>query len=789
MVSGRSRRQTRKLRSLMLFFCASVLAGLLVAGLFVPFAALTGVTSTVVSDSFDTLPAELETPPDAVRTTVYLNADRDGDGQLDRLAQFYDENRIVLDSLDQIAPIMRQAQVDIEDERFFEHGPMDLRGTLRALISNLGGGETQGGSSLTQQYVKLVRVEAAVARDDQEAVQAVQATTLARKIEEMRYAIAIEERYSKDEILRRYLNIAYYGDGAYGVEAAAMHYFGIHAADLDLPQAAMLAGLVQNPSLDPIHYLEEALERRGLVLAALLRNGHITAEEAEAANATPFDPSRVQNAANGCVGTEYPFICEYVYRSLLDDSNFGVTSEERERNVKRGGYEVYTTIDPRVQDLAQQAVSKHAAPTDPVIIGIAEVKPGTGEILAMAQSRPVMGGNIEAGETAYNYEVSQKYGDYNGFQAGSTWKAFTAAAAMDMGIPPTKQFNAQHRMVFTNPAFPDCDGNMTRGTDWTVVNASTDGQMNMYRAAEQSVNTYFAQLVLSIGPCATAKMAAAAGAELATGSNLVEEFWYKPSVTLGAPETTALSMANAYATFGARGKYCAPLIIREIRTQDGETVPQPVPGQDNCQQTIRPEVADGINRVLRGVVRQGLAYRTNVDGRDQGGKTGTSEANDNVWTVAYTPEISGAAHVSRDPNPRWADFWNARGNSVTGLRLPSGIYVTGTSDTTPAQIWRDAIGPLLAELPATPFTAPIDEILRGKPIKVPSLSGSAKEVEDRLRAAGFTITRTDAFDSKPNGTYLRTSCEPYVGGLCTMYYSKGPREAEDGGADSSAHPR
>ncbi|MDR1449107.1 MAG: penicillin-binding protein [Propionibacteriaceae bacterium] len=792
MVSGRPHRRQHKARSLFSFVCASVLAGLLIAGLFAPFAALAGVTSTAVSDSLEALPVELETPPDAARTTVHLNADRDGDGQLDQLAQFYDENRIVLDSIDQISPIMRQAQVDIEDERFFSHGPMDLRGTLRALFSNIGGGDTQGGSSLTQQYVKLVRVEAAVARDDQEAVAAVQAPTLARKLEEMRFAIAIEKRYPKEEILRRYLNIAYYGDGAYGVEAAAMHYFGVHASDLDLPQSAMLAGLVQNPNLDPRNYLEEALGRRSLVLDAMVRNGHITAEEAEAAKQVPFDDSQIRDTPTGCVGTEYPFICEYVYRSLLQMGEFGSTVDERERNIKRGGYEIFTTIDPRVQDLAQEAVSRYAAPTDPVIIGMSEVKPGTGEILAIAQSRPVMGNDSSVGETMYDYEVNQAMGDYNGFPAGSTWKPFTAIAAMDKGIPPTKTFNAQAKMTFNAPSFPDCDGTPGAASivdTWSVVNASPSGVMNMYTATEQSVNTYYAQLVLTIGPCAAAKMAQAAGAEIAAGGNLVDSIYSGlPSITLGVVPTTTLSMATAYATFGARGKHCSPIIIREIHTQDGGSIPMPVPGEDNCQQTIRPEIADGVNRLLRGVVFSGLASRTRVDGRDQGGKTGTTETNDNVWTVAYTPEIAGAVHVSYDPGPEHAAFWDTRAHSVTNLTLPSGIYLAGTSSTTPAQIWKEAIGPLLADLPATAFTPPTDEVLRGKPIKVPSLSGTDKEVEARVKAAGFTTTQAETFDSQPAGTYLRTSCEPYIGGLCTMYYSKGPRDGEPS-ASASASPR
>ena len=204
--------------SLVMFLVVSVLAGVLVAGLFIPFAGMAGVTSNAAATELESLPAELATPSPSTRSKVLM-----GNGKT--LAYFYDENRIPV-KLKDIAPIMRQAQLAIEDHRYYEHGALDFKGTMRALVRNsAAGGTTQGGSSVTQQYVKMVQIESCQAKGDSECVREAQAPTVERKIRELRYAIAMEKKFTKDQILERYLNIAYYGEGAYGVEAAARHYF------------------------------------------------------------------------------------------------------------------------------------------------------------------------------------------------------------------------------------------------------------------------------------------------------------------------------------------------------------------------------------------------------------------------------------------------------------------------------------------------------------------------------------------------------------------------------------
>ncbi|NMD45832.1 MAG: transglycosylase domain-containing protein, partial [Propionibacterium sp.] len=303
----------KRLYSLVMFLVVSVLGGLLVAGLAVPLAGMTAEVGKTTATAMDSLPAELTAPPQAQRSRVLL-----ADGST--LVNFYEENRQYV-PLSKIAPVMQKAQIAIEDHRFYEHGAMDLQGTMRALVSTVRG-NTQGASTLTQQYVKMVQISAAMARGDAEGVQKAQENTIARKIQELRYAIALEKKFTKDQILEFYLNIAYYGDGSYGVEAAAMNFFGVHASKLNLQQAAMLAGMVRNPvGTNPRTSGLElvTLQRRNDVLDRMAQKdvAAITPQEAAAAKAKKLALIKPKPKLHGCANAEFPFICDYVERTLL----------------------------------------------------------------------------------------------------------------------------------------------------------------------------------------------------------------------------------------------------------------------------------------------------------------------------------------------------------------------------------------------------------------------------------------------------------------------------------------
>ena len=343
---------------------ASVVLGVLVAGLAIPGVAVLGMSTDVVSQSMKQLPQELRTDPLRERSRV-LGAN----GKV--IATFYDENRVNV-SLDKIAPIMREAIVAIEDYRFYQHGALDLKGTLRAFLTNQTSNTTQGGSSITQQLAKITQV--AQARSKAE-VEAATANTIARKIKELRHAIAMEQSYSKDWILNRYLNTAYFGSGAYGIQAAAQRYFSVDAADLNTRQAALLAGLVKNPSgYDPIRFPDRAKARRDVVLTRMGQLDVISAKDAAKLTKTKLG-LKVRESRNGCFGTQAAFFCDYVRRYLLADPSLGKTVEARSQLLNSGGLTIKTTLRMNYQAAADTATANAVHPTEQAIGALAMVQP------------------------------------------------------------------------------------------------------------------------------------------------------------------------------------------------------------------------------------------------------------------------------------------------------------------------------------------------------------------------------------------------------------------------------
>ncbi len=688
----------------------SALCGLLVAAIALPAVGGAAAGAKAAENGLADLPIAFDPPAQSQRSEVL-----DANGHV--LAYFYDENRVYV-GLDEIAPVMRQAIVSIEDHRFYEHGPLDAQGTARAFITNLfAGGVTQGGSTLTQQYVKMVQVEAAKQSGDQAAVEEATSTSYDRKIRELRYAISVEKTLSKDEILERYLNIAYYGDGAYGIEVAAEHYFGTTAAKLTLPQAAMLAGLVQNPNgYDPVTNPDAGIARRNVVLDRMSELGTARPADVAKAKATKFDADQVKNTVNGCQGTKYPFVCDYVYRSLEQTASLGSTVEERQQEIKRGGLTIETKLDPDTQKTVQKQVSKAVGATDPVIAAMDMIEPGTGLIVAMAQSRPAMGSDTKKGQTYWNYSVAPDMGGAQGFQAGSTFKAFTAAAALEKGIPLSKRFDARPTMNFSGASFASCDGTKQVSGNWQVSNSTgVNGVMDMNRAAEFSVNTYFVQLALDVGMCDVTKMAEKLGVESSTAGAPISSYADKPSFTLGTVEVSPLSMAEAYATFASGGIHCDPIIVSKITDSAGK---DRAVTSANCQRMISTDVANAMNSLLSKVMTQGTGRRALTgDGRPEAGKTGTIDSNAAVWFVGYTPQVAGAAMISID-NTRKPFVRTSSGyqRGLKGYTVPStGLYLEGSGSGDAGQdIWKPAMQKYLAGKPFASFDAPPASLVYGQ---------------------------------------------------------------------------
>ncbi|WP_051214965.1 transglycosylase domain-containing protein [Granulicoccus phenolivorans] len=708
---------------LALFIVVSIFAGVLVAALFIPAAGMMAQAAQTVSSGMDTVPAELETPPQSEKSTVYLST-----GEV--LAEFYDENR-TYKPLSEIAPVMRQAQIAIEDHRYYEHGAIDTRATMRALVRNTSStGGTQGGSSITQQYVKMVQVETAAQNGDKQGVAKAQEQSMSRKIQELRYAVALEKRLSKDDILERYLNIAYYGDGSYGVESAAHHYFNTTAKDLTLDQAALLAGMVQNPvATDPVNYPRVSLERRNVVLNRMAELNVVSAEDAATARQVGFDKSKVQPNRNGCVSTRYPFLCDYVKRELENTPGLGATKAERRNTLNRGGLQIHTQIDPRTQDAAQAAIDKVFDPKDPVISTTTMVQPGTGLILAMAQSRPVMGNDQAAGNTYYNYAApgpgnEVDMGGAEGYQAGSTFKAFTMAAALEKGIPISKTYDAAERMQFGGTTFTSCSGPFKSGP-WEPANSTGhNGVMDMRTAAMWSVNTYFVQLERETGICETTRMAQRLGVELQDVNGVSPDNF--PSFTLGASEVAPMQMAEAYATFASGGIHCNPVILQQVTKKDGTEIPV---SNADCKRVMDERVANGMNSILQSVIEQGTGTRARVSGGyPQAGKTGTIDDNQAVWFAGYTPEVAAVSMIAIDKtHPYWkSEQWRRSTPSLKGIRLPaSNTYLEGSGGGDAGQdLWRPAMTEALKGKPRTGFGR-VDPKVQGQGQNPPAASPSS----------------------------------------------------------------
>ena len=709
---------------------AAALAGVLVAGLVLPMAGLTGFTARQVSDGIQNLPSAIEKGTIPHTTKVYA-----ANGKL--LARFYDENREEV-AISDVAPIMRKSIVAIEDSRFYEHGAIDVEGTTRALVNNIIGNDIQGGSTITQQLIKLILIEQA---DTKRAIAAATEQSYGRKLRELQYAMAYEEQHSKNEILEDYLNIAFFGDGAYGIHSAARHYFKVSPAKLNLAQASMLAGLVQNPSrFNPTENPDLALERRNVVLQRMADLGIITERAAKQTTKQPLG-LRVKDFDNGCVSTAAPFFCDFVRRYLLKDPALGANREEREHRLETGGLTIRTTIDLRFQRAADRAVGDNVYPKDPAIGGMAMVEPGTGEVKALAQSRP-MGNNADKGQTYLNYVVPKEYGDSNGFQGGSTFKIFTLASALAQGLPLSTGFISPPSYYVPAGTTTDCAGNPTGS--WQVSNSTDSGYMNMYTGTQNSVNTFFAQLETKTGVCPPVTLARKQGVKVYKRQEV-------PSFTLGVTDINPVTMASVYATAAARGMYCQPHPVTEVIDRDGNELDLSTP---DCTRVYSEAVADAVNDILRGVIEGGFASAYALD-QPAAGKTGTTQDTKAVWFAGYTPNLATAAMIAGAN-----DFGQPQQvyDRVIGGQYIDFSTASGTGFAAP--MWSEAMEVVQRWLPDVDFSPVNPEALGSAGVTIPGDLGglSVDEASARLSDLGLVPVVGATVDSSyPEGTVAGTS--------------------------------
>ncbi|KUL45529.1 penicillin-binding protein [Streptomyces violaceusniger] len=674
------------------FLGVSALAGAVMAGLALPAVGALGLAAKGTVEEFDGIPANLKTPPLSQRTTIL-------DAEGGEIAKVYSRDRTIV-KLNDISPYMRQAIVAIEDARFYEHGAVDLKGVLRAVNTNAQeGGVSQGASTLTQQYVKNVFVEEA--GDDKEKVAQATRQSIGRKIKELKYAIKVEKELGKKRILENYLNITFFGQQAYGIEAAAQRYFSKSAKDLKLEQAALLAGLVQSPSrYDPVSAPKSAKERRDTVLRRMAQVKDITPAQAAAAQKKPLG-LKVSMPRSGCITAVQGagFFCDYVRETLLNDPAFGKTAEARAKRWTQGGLTIRTTLDPKAQKSVQKSIKAHVYQSDPVATAVTLVEPGTGKVLGMGQSRPYGFGE---NETQINLSADKSMGGSNyGFQVGSTFKPITAAAAIEQGKKPYQRYSSPYKMAYPSPV-TTCKGTWTNDEGATVENENENevGPYGMRDATAKSVNTYFVQLISDIGVCPVTQMADKMGVKRADG----EEHNQVPSLTLGSEGFSPLTMANAYATFANRGVYCSPVFIESITGPDHKELKVP---QSKCSRAMSAKTADTINTLLRGVVEDGTGKQAGLQSRASAGKTGTTDERRAAWFVGYTPNLAGAV---------WVGGPGAKGVKMENITIGGVPHDKVYGADTPGPIWKDAMSGALEGKPAPNFVkVPIKDPNERKP--------------------------------------------------------------------------
>jgi membrane peptidoglycan carboxypeptidase len=698
----------------------AAVAGVLAAALVIPVVAATGVLVRNEADKFTTL--SLDTLGLPQRSEIL-----DGNGHLlayvygvdvpygssatnSKVLQYFGWDRQPV-GFSQIAPQMVNAIVAIEDSRYWLHGAIDLRGTIRAAVNDIEHQPVQGGSTIAQQYVKNVLLLDAEVAVNTKAEQAAYAETLTRKLNELRMAVNVEHVESKQEILAGYLNDAYFGYNAYGIEAAAETYFGTTVEKLTATQAATLAGIVENPSAyDPILHPGTALTRRNTVLArmATTDNG-LTAAQATADEAKPLGLN-ISVPESGCesssVGTA-GFFCEYVEEVFLHDSAYGKTPMDRAKLLSTGGLRIYTTLNDQDQQAANTAVNYvepdhsnyynpgHNADTEAVI------QPGTGQIRALAENAQYGTGS---GQTEIDYAVNTAYGgSAQGVQTGSSSKLFTLITALSQGLP--FGFTLHVPGTQTIDGYTNCQGGPAgnyKGIPgaYNVTNAEgpqSASTQSLYTGTTQSVNVFYAQLEKKVGLCNVVRTAVSMGMTRVDGTSLLKPdgALYSadniPSFTLGSVNVSPLSMAAAYATVAARGIYCSPVAISKITTDVGGTLSVP---SANCHRAISSDVADAVNYILQGVlVSPGTAATVGgFPGREAAGKTGTSNVANGYGTpyaafAGYTPSLVGYVSVFNPVSPTVHDTMGGPGSCYRlefgGLSCPGEMFGTNA----PASTW------------------------------------------------------------------------------------------------------
>lgn len=740
----------------------SVLAGVLATVMVTPALALTSVAASNGIAVFEGLPEDLNIG-DQPQENKIIATNAAGEDVV--IATVYSQNREEV-GWDEVSQFVKDATVAGEDRRFYEHGGVDIQGVIRAALKNtVSGGVESGASTLSMQFVKNVYIQRALQFETEEerdkALKEAQKASFDRKLKEMKLAIGLEKKYTKDEILLAYLNIAGFGGNTYGIEAAAQRYYGVTAADLNLAQAASLIAIVQQPgarSLDNPDNYKANQDRRDHILAAMLAEEMIDKSQYDEAIATPVDEETVdlQPPTNGCIAADPEptrQFCDYIVKSVKDLEALGTTEEERLENWKVGGYSIYTTLNLELQALAQKTLRTYAPPKETRLrLGASSImlEVGTGKILVMAQNKgfdDTADGNGNA-YTALNFNTDEPYGGSRGFQVGSTYKVFTLLNWLQSGHGLNEVVQADARTENQASFTDSCGGPW--GGPWKFRNDSGEkGTRTVMAATAQSVNGAYVSMALKLDLCQTKKIAESLGVHTAirtdnpktTGVTDVEnELNTNPSSILGTNDIAPMSIATAYAALANKGTMCKPIaVLKVIDAHDVELEGQEI----ECQPSlIDADIAAGAVWALQGAMNGYVANPR--DGIPHMGKTGTTNSSKQTWVVNSSSKVTTVTWVGNIKGDfPMRNYYNAHGAGGNLRHLISHVIMKAAD-----KIYG-----------GSKFPAPPAKALIGTGIKLDNFVGQTLEnAKSIIEARGLLFKDGGEVDSdQPVGLIAKTS--------------------------------
>ena len=746
-------------------FGLSAIAGLLTFALLAPIAAVASYATTTGFTAFNSLAEYIKPVNAAQASTIYGNLN----GEPVALATFYHENRVSVD-YDQMSKNMINAVIATEDPRFFKHVGVDILSLIRATLGVASSGLSgPGGSTITMQYVKNSLIEAANIAGDEEALEAATVTTIDRKVREIRFAMALETVTSKEDILAGYLNLSFFGNQLNGIESASNYYFGVKAKDLTVPQAALLTAMLRAPNAykpDEEENLPDAKIRRDYVINNMRDEGYITAAEAEAYKKEPI-VANITPTATGCEANQpTAYFCDYIVWTVRNSPEFGETREDREMLLRRGGLEIYSSMDVALQNTTDSVVKTEMPIDNRWALGAASisVEVGTGRVLAMSQNRIFNQTNDEDPlTTSVNYSTDKDYGGSSGFQTGSTYKIFVLAEWLSKGFLLGDRVDARKRVWEASEFRSRCGG--LSGT-WDPRNSNSASFTNetVLRSTSLSINTAYVNMAALLDLCDIRDMAVKLGVKRADG----DELSFVQSSVLGVNELSPLSLAGAMAGFANDGVYCTPIAIDRVvvRTTGEEMV---VPATQ-CSRAMSSEVAAAATYAFQQVISSGTGTRSRTgDGVPIAGKTGTSDATVQTWMTGYSSRVATAVWVG-----------NVVGKQAVDNTSVNGLFGGAVRH----EIWRSVMQQANATYGGSAFPAASPVYLGATTITMPEINALLPEVaETVIKNAGLTVDISDSPVASPNPVgsvaYANYDAGASVvrGSLVTLYISKGGMKA------------